>query len=245
LEQSNNFSERLSQLSKVPEPVLGCIRTQEHSNANITCLGGLSEEHLIAIHALQVQQVQLDLTTCSGCSNENGIKLLRERLVSLERKSALPLGRKIRLVEKTAELNFHKETVGRRGFFKALTGALLKETSALLVPAKLTPENSAPYTEKQLPQRGKILNQALEGMPVEEQKRIKLLFRFEIERSEGCDSCAACTKVCPTGAMTEKTDGESTLLEHDSLRCTGCGLCVEFCLNAALQLRDTHPITSS
>jgi len=238
LEQGSDFSECLSRLSKVPEPVLGCVRTQEHSNANITCLGGLSEEHLIAIYALQVQQVQLDLATCSGCSNENAVKLLRGRLDDLGRKIALPIGGKIKLVEQAAELNFLKETIGRRGFFKALTGSLLKETSTLLQSAKTPDKTRVAYTEKQLPQRKTILNLGLKELPELEQQQIRRFFKREAVRSENCDGCAACSKVCTTGAMTEKTDGESNQVEHDPLHCTGCGLCVEFCLNEALQLKN-------
>lgn len=237
LEQAVNFSECLSRLNKVPVPVLGCIRTQERSNAYVPCLGGLSEEHLIGMYSLKVQQMQLDLSACSGCSNQKAINLLRERLDHLEQKALVPLTGKIKLVEQAAELNFHKETIGRRGFFKALTGSLLKETAALLVPADSASKASASYSEKQLPQRKTILEHGLKELQEQEQQQIRQYFQYEAVRSESCDGCAACSKVCPTGAMKEKTDGDPNLVEHDHLYCTECGLCVEFCLNNALQIK--------
>lgn len=236
LEQRADFSVSLAKLSTLPEPVLGCLGTQERSHANMACLGGLSEEHLIALYA-GTRQIQLDITTCSGCSNLGAVNLLRERLADLEGKTGMALVGKIRLVEKTTESAFRREAIGRRGFFKALTGSLLKETSALLQPTKAPIQNKVSYTEKQLSQRSWILEKALAGLSSEEQQGITQLFKCEIERSDDCDGCAACSKVCPTGAMAETTNADVGTVAHDPLHCTGCGLCIEFCLNEALKFK--------
>lgn len=57
---------------------------------------------------------------------------------------------------------------------------------------------------------------------------------------EKCDSCATCTKFCPTGAI-KVEEGQKAVVDTDS--CIGCGACVSVCSEGAVELdRELGPV---
>ncbi len=69
----------------------------------------------------------------------------------------------------------------------------------------------------------------------------RLVFRFA--PAPGCDGCAVCSILCPTGALGTCDAGGMRSLHHDVLRCVGCGLCVDVCRlpEARLEPCDAAP----
>lgn len=221
--------------------VLCCHQAAEECHLRTPCLGFLTEEYLLALHSAVAPGVDLNLSHCAECVNSHIVDRLAGRLAALEAKTGLPVSQKVRLVRSAADLQFEPETVGRRGFFTSLTRTLLREASQVMAPAASAGEKPMGYAQKHLPLRRAVLNRGLERVSAEERQRLAPLFRCTIVRDDdACDGCLACTKVCPTGALigNEESGDEAPPFTFEASSCTGCGLCVEFCLNKALSL--TH-----
>lgn len=58
----------------------------------------------------------------------------------------------------------------------------------------------------------------------------------------GCTACEACAHVCPTEAMTSRSEGDRVSLEFDPTACNACGLCEQSCPESVIQVtRVTDP----
>jgi len=234
LEQIKDFSHSLGQLRRVPDPVLGCPRTSESSHAALACLGGLSEEHLITICHTMPSAVSLNLSACRECPNSAAIERLRQRLARLVEAGLTQGGSLVILADSAGKLRYREEVVGRRDFFKAFSKSLLRGASDILAS---TAEQDAPpsaYAGKRLPLRRELLNDVRESLPRELEEKVARHFDTRIRFEEACTFCQGCAAICPTGALApEQPD---TPPAFDAARCTGCGVCREFCLEQALQL---------
>ena len=234
LEQCSDFSACLVQLALVTEPVLGCIRTSEHSNANLACLGGLSEEHLVTLcHSLH-GKLTLNVSLCSGCPNSAMIPLLRQRLEVLSGEGLLDGGCSIVMEESAHELNFRDKSIDRRSFFKSFGKSLFKGAAFILSGTNEPTERRTEYAGKRLPVRRELLEQIKNKGSHEFEVRIGKHFDSCISITDNCSMCQGCVATCPTGALrTEHPESQPTF---DQNLCTGCGLCREFCLDEAVQI---------
>ncbi len=234
LEQGSDFSACLAQLSKVPEPVLGCTRTGERANAAMACLGGLSEEHLLALcHAL-AGGLTLDLCLCSDCPNGAMIPHLRQRLALLSASGLLAGGCHFVVAETAQQVHFRDESVDRRSFFKSFRNSLLKSAAVMLSSTEQRPERRREYALKRLPIRRELLNRTVERLPAQLAGLVLGRYGHSIAISGSCTACQGCVAICPTGALL--TDSPDDRPQFDQKRCSGCSLCVEFCLDGALRL---------
>ena len=234
LEQQSDFSACLVQLSLVPEPVLGCIRTTEHSNAVLACLGGLSKEHLVTLcHSLR-GKLTLNLSLCSECPNSAMIPLLSQRLEVLSGEGLLDGGGSIVMAEAAHELNYRDKSINRRSFFKSFGNSLFKSAAVILSGTTEPTERHTKYAGKRLPVRRELLKQIVSRGSHELEIRIGKYFDSCISITDNCTMCQGCVAICPTGAMrTEQSEKRPTF---DKSLCTGCGLCHEFCLDEAVQI---------
>jgi ferredoxin len=235
LEPMDDFTACLAQLAKVPEPVLGCIRTKDRSHTSISCLGGLSPEHLMSLIQTMSGVVTLNLSLCADCGNAASISLLRERLNALTRAGLTVDGAELVLVAAAEEIHFHDTTVDRRGFFKLFRRSLVESASAVLAVTKEQPETPIAYSIKRLPIRRNLLNRTRASLSPEMVKKCREQFDVQVTWNDTCTACQGCVAICPTGALQTVSDAEQPVF--DCLSCTGCGLCVEFCLDGAVHLQ--------
>lgn len=237
LEQNCDFSACLASLSKVPEPVLGCVRTKECSNGTMACLGGLSEEHLLALCHTLAGRLTLNLSLCCDCPNNTMIPHLRRRL-ELPAASGLPEGGgRIVIAETAQQVHFRDESVDRRSFFKSFRNSLFKSAAVILSPANEPTERRSDYALKRLPVRRELLNRTVARIPAEAGVLIRGRYDHHIAISDNCTACQGCVAICPTGALL--ADSPDDRPRFDAERCTGCGLCVEFCLDGAMKLENS------
>lgn len=240
LEQGKDFSGCLAQLSRVPEPILGCIRTSESSHATLACLGGLSQEHLVTLcHSLS-GKLTLNLSACSGCPNDTMIPQLQQRLRSIAEVGLSGSDCSIVIAESARDLSYKDETVDRRSFFKAFRRSVFKSAAVILSTGIEQAERRTEYSEKRLPIRRELLNRTISNLPQELKDRVIRHFGSCISFDQNCTTCQGCVAICPTGAL--KAGPSDIPPVFDQQLCTGCGLCREFCLDGALQISSSTEV---
>lgn len=234
LEGSNDFPTCMEHLSKVPEAILGCVRTKERSNAAMSCLGGLSEEHLLALCHSLTGKVTLNLTLCNGCPNNLMLPHLRQRLAMLSAAGLLEGGCTLFLAESPQEIRYREESVNRRSFFKSLRNSLFQSAAVILSTTGEATERRTEYAGKRLPLRRTMLNKTRAIISQDSSFRISEHFDSTISFADTCTRCQGCVAICPTGALqTVDTDAPPVF---EMPLCTGCGLCKEFCLDKGVQI---------
>ena len=234
LEPRCDFSLCLAQLSKVPEPVLGCIRTKDCSNATLACLGALGEEHLVALHHALAGSLTLNLTACGGCPNNLMIVQLRQRLDAIFEAGLSGSNCRIVMGESAQDLHYRDEAVDRRSFFKSCRNHLFKGAEIILATTPEQSQRRSGYAEKRLPVKRQMLNWTRSMLSSELEVRIRKHFDSSVSFTETCTSCQGCVAICPTGALQTESAEETPIFEQ--LLCTGCGLCREFCLDGAVRI---------
>jgi Fe-S-cluster-containing hydrogenase component 2 len=234
LEQGSDFFACLAQLSRLAEPVLGCIRTKEHSNATLVCLGGLSEEHLLALYHTCSGKLTLNLALCSGCPNNTMIARLKQRVEALSEAGLAGGDCKLVMAVSAEAIHCRAESVDRRSFFKSFRTALFASTAVMLSANIGQTERRNEYSRKRLPMRRALLNSTRRRVSQEMHSHIQTFFDYLVSFNKNCTQCQGCVAICPTGALKiEQPDGIPTF---DSILCTGCGLCREFCMDEALRI---------
>jgi Pyruvate/2-oxoacid:ferredoxin oxidoreductase delta subunit len=239
LEQNGDFNACIAKLSKVPEPILGCIRTKECSNGTVACLGGLSEEHLVALYHTLAGRLTLNLSLCSDCPNHSIITQLRQRLDALSTARLSYSNCRIEISESDQDMNYRDESVDRRSFFKSFRTSLFTSAAVILSAHNEQTERRTDYAGKRLPIRRELLNRTRNQLSQELVIQIRKHFDSCVSFDETCTRCQGCVAICPTGALKTETDNETPILEQ--LLCTGCGVCQEFCLDGALTIQhESH-----
>jgi len=234
LEENADFSSILAQLSRVPAPVFGCVRTKEASNSSLPCLGGLSEEHLLTLCHSLTGTLTINLTGCAECPNCAIISHLRQRLESLYGGELLEGGCNIRIAESTEDIDYQAEAVDRRGFFGSFRKSLFQSAAVILSANNKQSERRTGYAEKRLPIRRKLLNDTRKKLSIEQAALLGKRLDTSLSISEACSKCQGCVAICPTGALQNgASEAEPTF---DPLICTGCGVCREFCMDAAIRI---------
>jgi len=234
LEINHQFDACLAALRKVESPVLGCCRTSASANASLACLGGLSNEHLLSlIHGL-TGSLQLNLSSCQGCTNSAMLDSLSQRLRQLADLGTDPKGCRIISAEDGAALRVQQEQLDRRSFFSSFRAALFQSAAVVVNAAHHSGERRSEYGEKRVPERRQLLSRTLRNLPADRGQWIEQQHTHQLAFNENCSACQGCVAICPSGALTTVTrDQQPTFLQDN---CTGCGLCIEFCLDQAIQL---------
>ncbi|OGW27471.1 MAG: hypothetical protein A2X56_11175 [Nitrospirae bacterium GWC2_57_13] len=235
-----DFFVLLSKLRKtqnsVAHAVLGCKQAGDReANEKTSCLGFLSEEHLISLAEYLGKPLYLNLTACGACRNSFIVETLKERMQSARTKTSLDVGKKILLAEKTEDLVFEYVSLDRRGFFRALKTMGFTQVAGFLDKSDAAIPVS--YTRKRLPLKRDIINtvvrKLVDGNAVTD---ILRNYAFTVKAGSSCTNCFACIGMCPTGALKIKKDAEGPGLLFNSSLCTGCGLCGDFCPAEAVRV---------
>lgn len=231
LEINHDFATCLAALAKVSKPVLGCCRTKESANASLPCLGGLAEEHLLTLVHRLSSPLTLLLSSCPGCPNNSMVPLLQERVSLADEQQE---GCRIITAEAGTNVTLQHEQLDRRSFFSSFRSALFQTAAVVMNSATEPVEPTSSYGDKRLPQRRELLNQTIATLSAERQEQVSRPFTHRISFTENCTTCQGCVAICPTGALKTTDRSQHPVFRQD--HCTGCGLCVEFCLDQAISL---------
>ena len=234
LEQQADFQAIILQLRKVPKPVLGCCCSKEQAHAWLPCLGGLAEEHLLTLSQRLSGALTLNLIHCDDCPNSAILPLLKERLQRMTASGLTAGGCNLVTATSQVELQYQPETVDRRSFFASFRNSLFQAAADVMQTSAKPVERSSSYGDKRLPKRRELLNQTISQLHADQKERISRPFTHQITFSSDCSACQGCVAICPTGALISNGQEEHPAFLQD--RCTGCGLCVEFCLDQAIRV---------
>jgi ferredoxin len=238
LEQKTDFSASLTQLAKASEPVIGCVRTSASADGTLACLGGLAEEHLLALCHTLTGKVTLNHSLCEDCPNGAIVLALRQRLEQIADIWLAHATCRIVIATSAEDVHYRAEALDRRSFFKSFGTALLRSAAVVLTAPDAAGEPPEEYGRKRLPYRRRLLNLTRDRLSPES-TRIHRSFDALITIDENCSRCHGCVAICPTGALKTEQPDDQPLFDQSA--CTGCGLCHEFCLDNALHL-TTHNV---
>jgi NAD-dependent dihydropyrimidine dehydrogenase PreA subunit len=179
--------------------------------------------------------LQINIAKCSECGNGFIAEELRRRLRAINEKTSSGIFDKIRLIHDSSDLEYHEVSYDRRGFFKALKDLTFLHAAGLF-------ENEAgegceqAYSAKKIPFKRDLLNRVVSVVPEKECKALLEAYYCSAVITECCNNCFSCVGMCPSGALKITTSESGPALAFSSSHCSGCGLCKEFCMNAALHI---------
>lgn len=224
-----------------PTPVIGCrpqlegCNTQAESQGHITipCFGGCREEWLLVLALSLPDTVQLNLTQCHACHNGHILDTVKRRLEQIVIHTGIAVSHKIIAVEDSSDLRYEAVRIGRRQFFRAFGVKVFRDIQKG-IPSRLLQNGTMAYNHKTLPSVRRNLNSHLLSAPKTLAQRMLRRYYYTVDCSDACTMCAACVAICPTGALEQVP--EKHRLRFNPLRCTGCGVCAEFCRQDAIQV---------
>jgi ferredoxin len=141
-------------------------------------------------------------------------------------------GCRIDIADNADEICFRPEAVDRRGFFATLRNSLLQSAATIIAAGSEQDEQRSDYGGKRVPCRRELLNRTISRLAPELERLTRDRYYHRIGFSGNCTTCQGCVAICPTGALLTNSVDESP--HFDPHRCTGCGLCGEFCLDGAV-----------
>lgn len=229
------------------ETLVFCCEKSIRSGEEIVlpCLGALAEEQLAAFAAQAAKGVRLNLVKCGGCRAAFVPDLLARRLAALN--SRLGNGEipgSIRLLLQEEESEEPAESSSRRTFFKAFREISFHAATEAVAALQADPDQREQHAHKHQPARLVQLRQVIADSGDESTHQALLRLFFSLTVSDECNFCGACAGMCPTGALKNTREDEVKRLQFDWARCSGCGLCLEFCRKKALTLVAGRPLES-
>lgn len=234
LEVAHDFRRIVERRAPTDAPILGCTRHPLDPGIRVPCLGVLSEEHLVYLFASCPEPISLVTASCAECENAPAVERVKDRLLRLERLTLLPFADRFRFVTVRPEPTGSR--YDRRSFFTALKNKVLSQVAGTVATGSVSdPERAivgVGYSSKRIPQRSGLLAAALARVTPDQARTFGDALRFRMELSASCDGCFGCVAVCPTGAL----ESSSPALRFNETACTGCGLCIEFCLEDAIRI---------
>lgn len=221
--------------------LFACERSPaEDSRACIPCIHALGLRQLLLLYTAGVHFLLLSRGDCESCSRNSGERI-QQRIDGLNRLLGDRRRPGMKLLEhspsvwqkiyRTDEVVTRGTRLGRREFLREPAAQVRRQLVVLdpfnlpecrtLPPAELLPDATAGET-------------SWPWLPALDPRR--------------CNGCDACTRLCPTGALSISLETEETeaCYEVDAARCNGCNICTAVCDSEAIGVaagtasRTTH-----
>lgn len=229
------------------ETLVFCCEKSIRSGEEIVlpCLGALAEEQLAAFAVKAAKGVRLSLVKCGDCRAAFVPDLLTRRLAALNRRLGNgEITGSIRLLLQEEEGEELTESSSRRAFFKAFREISFHAATETMATLQADPDQREQHAHKHQPVRLAQLRQVIADTGEESTHQALLRLFFSLTVSDECNFCGGCAGMCPTGALKNTREDELKRLQFDWAKCSGCGLCLEFCRKKALTLVAGHSIES-
>jgi ferredoxin len=216
--------------------VFSCTRQgQVHPEESVVpCLGIFSPELLLFTGMTGPAVIAFNMAECSHCENKEAVdsflfslKFLQEHASDLLTTDFL-----------TLEHPNHLESLridSRRPFLTGLKNNLIS-FAASHVGKQPVKEPDTSIKNRRVPRKLRLIEKLIEGVDLGKKELILSFCVYRMSVNSQCTLCPRCTGICPTGALkVDKVNGEKQLLFKNAL-CSGCGLCVTFCQENAINL---------
>ncbi len=226
----------LVDLSKRSNPLVTC-EPQYHiypDELAIPCMGLISKQLLVAMALNSCREIHFDLSGCSGCFNNHAAELFRDIFKEVISVMTDIVATHMHISESPPE-TVDPQSERRRYLFD-LKNTFSKATRSHLKFDKKSP-TTPPRQSRRIPEKVKLMQKLIKGLDDDIQLRILSLLGHTLEINDDCNCCPLCKGICPTGAITIVRAEQDKYLKFDTLFCSGCGLCVEFCKKDSLRLK--------
>jgi len=216
--------------------VFSCTRqSQVHPEERVVpCLGIFSPELLLFTGMTGPPVTAFNVAECPRCENKKvadsflfSLKYLQEHASDLLTTEFL-----------TLEHPHHLESLridNRRSFLTGLKNNLIS-FAASHVGKQPVKETEASVKNRRVPRKLRLIEKLIERVDAGKKELILSFCVYRMSVNSQCTLCPRCTGICPTGALkVDRVNGEKQLLFKNAL-CSGCGLCVTFCRENAINL---------
>lgn len=210
---------------------IGCPKVGNNVDAEVPCLGLISEGFLLYLFEQKAKTIELDDSACENCLANFGkslAKIKASATISILKKWGQNI--EISFCSGNKQDVTSEKRYSRRDFFNHFRDSTLKKIVSFMETLKNK------EIEHRLPNARSLMLSALRRLnkPIEYEVSQNGLPFYQIEISKECLSCELCSRLCPTNALSELSTDESEKIMFNMGYCTGCGLCEKVCSQEAL-----------
>lgn len=226
----------LIHLARNSKVKISCGRKRRFdSNATIVpCLGIFSKQLLAAIGLSNFGSVIFDLSGCSECQNRQASEIFKENYNEVVEALSDILRSNLNIVCNSEEPD--DLAVDRRSYLTNVKRGIFKTSKNYLAIEGKSIEPEA-TSLRRVPYKTQLVQNIVSDMETDSRERILSLFGNTLSINDDCNCCPLCKGICPTGAIRIVPTELGKKFEFQTLKCSGCGLCVEFCKKNSLTLQ--------
>jgi ferredoxin len=241
LNQAKSFPEK-------KELVIHCDRAESESkySLSVPCLGRVSENIILGAALLGFEEIRFIKGICSTCRLMEGEKLFVNSItaarVLLE---SLGLGDfPVNLMEKGKG---KEKPLSRREIFSRISCEVKRKTSSYIghkgkdVAKTLEIEKGERLSPRRRLLRTLLNPKAKRSLPVVEYRPEFPWGKIRFDE-ETCTACGICIALCPTGAISKKSENDCQVLYFNGSLCTNCSLCKEACPDKAIDFEEVFAL---
>ncbi|TET53775.1 MAG: 4Fe-4S dicluster domain-containing protein [Actinobacteria bacterium] len=202
-----------------------CQKSKQKESNKFNCLASLNEAILVQT-ALKTHGLILITDSCNKCNYKNKALPLINEKVTLANNFLEIIGsrKEITISEK---LDMQKNKLSRRQFMATVSKNLAHVGASAFSSNK---DKNNTISKSRL-----ILKSIVEKDKIQTKKQTELPF-FQVTLNKDCDLCLKCSELCPTGALFSQVKKEHLRLRFQTLKCSGCKLCLDACPRASLNI---------
>ena len=225
-------------------------QNQNANSLHLPCLGRITPNIILGAALLGFDEVVLTRGICSQCRWHAGQKLLLNSITTSH------------LLLKSAGLGQFKINIEENQKKKEATLSRREIFSKISSKAKHTAASFAYHKEKDIREKlaGNLKDKAVKRPSPSRQLLRKLLKQKGLENAivvkhnpafpwakikieeRKCSACGICPVLCPTGAISKKSENDKQLLFFNSSLCTNCSLCRAACPENAIDFEENFSL---
>lgn len=229
---------RIQTMAPREDLFVSCSReTQIHPDELVVpCVGALSMAHLLALCLKPAGKIVFNVSACDSCENKAAADHLESQVTFLKENHPDKIEAELITLKTATETIAPLAAPNRRSFLMGMKNSLVSAVESQL-PAFQDEIHENESRNRRVPTKVRLVKNLLKQLDQKNKDFVSSLCLYEIRVTENCTVCPLCKGICPTGAIKSvKIDKEKTLVIDNTL-CSGCGLCVMFCKNDAIELQ--------